>query len=205
MRSSTVIGSVPGIGSLPVHPAGIQRSSTVWQMKSTASRTSQRPRSDSRARSPSAFLRARFGKSDSGTLRRSRSPNPLTDHVAIFCSSQSNSGSSSQSGMPSHNSPSGRRAPIRTLNGTSGSSGTEDRICRRALRGMSKVLQAVTCGTLFHDSSLQVGQGYYPASRGVFLMPGEGLLAVVNSTAPNTYTMSGQVMSVPAEMMGKLA
>lgn len=55
------------------------------------------------------------------------------------------------------------------------------------------------------DSSLQVGQGYYPASRGVFLMPGEGLLAVVNSTAPNTYTMSGQVMSVPAEMMGKLA
>lgn len=55
------------------------------------------------------------------------------------------------------------------------------------------------------DSSLQVGQGYYPASRGVFLMPGEGLLAIVNSTAPNTYTMSGQVMSVPAEMMGKLA
>lgn len=55
------------------------------------------------------------------------------------------------------------------------------------------------------DSSLQVGQGYYPASRGVFLMPGEGLLAVVNSTAPNTYTMSGQVMAVPAEMQGKLA
>lgn len=55
------------------------------------------------------------------------------------------------------------------------------------------------------DASLQVGQGFYPSSRGVFLMPGEGLLAVVAATVGNIYAMSGQVMSVPAEMMGKLS
>lgn len=56
------------------------------------------------------------------------------------------------------------------------------------------------------DSTLQCGQGYYPSSRGVFLMPGEGLLAVIPvPVAGNIYTLTGQVWAVPAEMMGKLA
>jgi len=54
------------------------------------------------------------------------------------------------------------------------------------------------------DSSLQVGVSYTPGSRGVFLMPAEGLVAVVQATAGNTYTMSGQFISVPAEMQGKI-
>jgi hypothetical protein len=54
------------------------------------------------------------------------------------------------------------------------------------------------------DSSLQVGTSYTPGSRGVFLMPAEGLVAVVQATAGNTYTMSGQFISVPAEMQGKI-
>jgi hypothetical protein len=54
------------------------------------------------------------------------------------------------------------------------------------------------------DSSQQVGVAFMPGSRGVFLSPNEGLLAVVQATAGNTYTLTGQVMSVPAEMMGKL-
>jgi hypothetical protein len=55
------------------------------------------------------------------------------------------------------------------------------------------------------DTTLQCGQGYYPSSRGVFLMPGEGLVAVISAPVQgNVYTITGQVWSVPAEMMGKL-
>jgi hypothetical protein len=54
------------------------------------------------------------------------------------------------------------------------------------------------------DTSLQVGQSYTPGSRGVFLMPSEGLIAVVAATIGNTYTMTGQFISVPAEMQGKI-
>lgn len=54
------------------------------------------------------------------------------------------------------------------------------------------------------DSTLQVGAAYYPSSRGLYLMPGESLLAVVTSVASNVYTLTGQVASVPAERMGKL-
>jgi hypothetical protein len=55
------------------------------------------------------------------------------------------------------------------------------------------------------DTTLQCGQGYYPSSRGVFLMPSEGLLAVISAPVQgNTYTLTGQVWAVPAEMMGKL-
>jgi hypothetical protein len=55
------------------------------------------------------------------------------------------------------------------------------------------------------DSSQQVGVAFMPGSRGVFLMPDEGLMAVVQATAGNIYTLTGQVFSVPAEMMGKLS
>jgi hypothetical protein len=56
----------------------------------------------------------------------------------------------------------------------------------------------------FIDSTLQVGAAYYPSSRGLFLMPGEQLVASVGATNGNSYTISGQVVIVPAEMMGKL-
>jgi hypothetical protein len=55
------------------------------------------------------------------------------------------------------------------------------------------------------DGSQQVGVAFMPGSRGVFLMPDEGLMAVVQATAGNIYTLTGQVFSVPAEMMGKLS
>jgi hypothetical protein len=55
------------------------------------------------------------------------------------------------------------------------------------------------------DSSQQVGVAFMPGSRGVFLNSAEGLLAVVQATAGNIYTLTGQVFSVPAEMMGKLS
>jgi hypothetical protein len=55
------------------------------------------------------------------------------------------------------------------------------------------------------DSNQQCGVGYYPSSRGVFLMPGEGIIAqIANPVQGNAYTLTGQVFSVPAEMMGKL-
>lgn len=54
------------------------------------------------------------------------------------------------------------------------------------------------------DNTLQVGQAYYPSSRGLFMQPGEGLLAVIASTAANTYYLNGQAVSVPAEMQGKV-
>jgi hypothetical protein len=54
------------------------------------------------------------------------------------------------------------------------------------------------------DSTLQLGQAYYPSSRGLWIMPGEGIQAVIVSVASNTYTMTGQVISVPAEMVGKI-
>lgn len=61
-----------------------------------------------------------------------------------------------------------------------------------------------TQGRNLIDSNQQVGASYTPGSRGVFLMPSEGLMAVVQATAGNTYTMSGQFISVPAEMQGKI-
>jgi hypothetical protein len=55
------------------------------------------------------------------------------------------------------------------------------------------------------DVSLQVGQSYTPGSRGVFLMPSEGLVAVISAPVTgNIYTMTGQFISVPAEMQGKI-
>jgi hypothetical protein len=57
----------------------------------------------------------------------------------------------------------------------------------------------------FIDGTQQVGAAFFPGSRGWYLMPGEGVLAVVNgATAGNTYTVTGQIASVPAEMQGKL-
>jgi hypothetical protein len=55
------------------------------------------------------------------------------------------------------------------------------------------------------DSSLQVGVAFRPGTQGMYLMPGEGVSVVIASTVGNTYTLTGQVWSVPAEMMGKLA
>lgn len=55
------------------------------------------------------------------------------------------------------------------------------------------------------DSSLQVGVAYYPSSRGLYLKPGEALLAQVAATSGNTYILAGQVISVPAERAGRLA
>jgi hypothetical protein len=55
------------------------------------------------------------------------------------------------------------------------------------------------------DSSLQVGVAYYPSSRGLFLKPGESLLASVAATSGNTYVLAGQIISVPAERAGRLA
>jgi hypothetical protein len=55
------------------------------------------------------------------------------------------------------------------------------------------------------DSSLQVGVAFRPGTQGMYLMPGEGVSVVIASTPGNTYTLTGQVWSVPAEMMGKLA
>jgi hypothetical protein len=55
------------------------------------------------------------------------------------------------------------------------------------------------------DSSLQVGVSFRPGTQGLYLMPSEGLSVVISSTVGNIYTLTGQVWSVPAEMMGKLA
>jgi hypothetical protein len=54
------------------------------------------------------------------------------------------------------------------------------------------------------DSSLQVGLAYRPGSDALYLMPGEGVSVVINSTPGNVYTLTGQVWSCPAEMMAKL-
>jgi hypothetical protein len=54
------------------------------------------------------------------------------------------------------------------------------------------------------DSTLQTGQAYYPSSRGLYLMPGEQLAATIQGVAGNIYMLTGQVVSVPAEMQGKL-
>jgi hypothetical protein len=54
------------------------------------------------------------------------------------------------------------------------------------------------------DNNLKIGTAYYPPSNGLFLMPGEGLQVVATTVATNVYTMTGQVFSVPAEMVGKL-
>jgi hypothetical protein len=51
----------------------------------------------------------------------------------------------------------------------------------------------------------QVGVGIYPATKSVFLQPGEQIYAqVFNSIAGNTYLLSGEAIRVPAEMKGKV-
>jgi hypothetical protein len=55
------------------------------------------------------------------------------------------------------------------------------------------------------DLNQQVGASYTPGSRGVFLMPSTGILAVVTTpTIGNIYTLTGQFIGVPAEMQGKI-
>lgn len=55
------------------------------------------------------------------------------------------------------------------------------------------------------DNTLQIGQAYYPSSRGGYLFPSEILLAVIQApVVGNVYTLNGLFASVPAEMQGKL-
>lgn len=54
------------------------------------------------------------------------------------------------------------------------------------------------------STNLQVGVPFIPGGDGMYLMPGEGVSAVIASTPGNVYTLTGQVWSCPAEMMGKL-
>jgi hypothetical protein len=50
-----------------------------------------------------------------------------------------------------------------------------------------------------------VGVGYYPATKSVFLQPGEQIYAqVLGATVGNVYVMSGEAIRVPAEMKGKI-
>lgn len=54
-------------------------------------------------------------------------------------------------------------------------------------------------------SGLPVGQAYYPATKGLWLWPGETLYAVINNPTANTqYTLSGIAIEVAFEMQGKI-
>jgi hypothetical protein len=51
----------------------------------------------------------------------------------------------------------------------------------------------------------QVGIGYYPGNKAIYLQPGEQIYAqVLGSVTGNTYTMNGEAIRCPAEMKGKL-
>lgn len=51
----------------------------------------------------------------------------------------------------------------------------------------------------------QVGIAYMPANKACFVQPGEQIYAqVFNTTAGNTYLLSGEAIRVPAEMKGKV-
>lgn len=54
------------------------------------------------------------------------------------------------------------------------------------------------------DNTLKIGQAYYPGSRGLYLFPDEFLYLSAATVAANTYVVTGQVVEVPAEMMGKI-
>lgn len=62
-----------------------------------------------------------------------------------------------------------------------------------------------TSGNLgFVDNTLQVGQAYYPSSRGLYVFNDESISLAIAATAGNYYTLTGQVAQVPMEMMGKV-
>ena len=54
------------------------------------------------------------------------------------------------------------------------------------------------------DNTLKVGAAYYPGSRGLYVFPTEFLYLSVTTVAGNIYTVTGQVVEVPAEMQGKI-
>jgi len=54
------------------------------------------------------------------------------------------------------------------------------------------------------DNTLIVGKAYYPGSRGLYLREGRFLYFSATTVANNIYTVSGQVVEVAAEMMGKI-
>lgn len=54
-------------------------------------------------------------------------------------------------------------------------------------------------------SGLAVGQAYYPATKGLWLWPGETLYAIISNPTANTqYSLSGIAIEVPFEMQGKI-
>jgi hypothetical protein len=54
------------------------------------------------------------------------------------------------------------------------------------------------------DNTLKIGQAYYPGSRGLYLKGSTFLYLSATTVAANTYVVTGQVVEVPAEMMGKI-
>jgi hypothetical protein len=50
-----------------------------------------------------------------------------------------------------------------------------------------------------------VGQGYYPATKSLWLQPGEQIYAqVLGATIGNIYVLDGEAIRCPAEMKGKI-